>query len=386
MQKIVIAGFIVLMMAACSSRRNDNSFTVSGTLKNTTAKVVYVDEINNSNGESIVKDSTEIDPKGEFSLQIKAKNVGVYNLRLKADVAHFATVINDASKINVDADFKKQFDFYTVSGSKASKTIQEYLARLNEMQREKFNYLIQIDSIRKNNGDSLLVEDLSNKQREISNQLKVYTKQTIDQATNSSLALHILSLYVVMARDPNYRMKAFNDNELLSTLNEMVRKFPDRTDIAGIRNAIESNVVKTIWVGKKAPDISMPDIQGKNVSLSSFRGKYVLVDFWASWCGPCRRENPNVVEAYNRFKNKNFTILGISLDRPGEKNRWLEAIKQDNLTWTHISDLKYWQSAAVSTYGFNSIPFNILVDPDGMVIGEGLRGDALEEKLQEVLR
>lgn len=385
MQKIVIAVLIASMFSACSNERNDNSFAVSGTLKNTTAKVVYIDEINNSSGETIVKDSTGIDTKGEFSLKVKTKTEGVYNLRLKDDVAHFATVINDASKIKLDADFKKQFDFYTVSGSKASKSIQEYLAKLNEIQREKFNYLVQLDSIRKNNGDSLLAEDLNNKQRELSNQLKVFTKQVIDQATNSSLALHILSLYVVMARNPDYRMKAFSDDELLATLNDMVRKFPDRSDIAGIRNAIESNAVKTMWVGKKAPDISMPDTQGKYVSLSSFRGKYVLVDFWASWCGPCRHENPNVVEAYNRFKNKNFTILGISLDRPGQKDKWLEAIKQDNLTWTHISDLKYWQSAAVSTYGFNSIPFNILVDPDGMVIGEGLRGAALEDKLQQVL-
>jgi thiol-disulfide isomerase/thioredoxin len=112
----------------------------------------------------------------------------------------------------------------------------------------------------------------------------------------------------------------------------------------------------------------------------------VLVDFWASWCGPCRQENPNVVSAYQQFKDKNFTVLGVSLDRPGQKDKWLKAIKDDKLAWTHISDLQFWNSPVVALYGFDGIPFNVLVDPDGKVIGEGLRGEALRTKLSEVLR
>lgn len=383
MQKIVLAILVITVVTACTS--GDNSFIVSGTLKNTTSKMVYVEETNTANGETTIKDSATIDDKGKFSVKVKAKDEGTYNLRLKDDIAHFVTVINDASSIKLDADFNKRFDFYNVDGSKASKDIQEYLARLNEMQREKFNYLVQIDSIKRGHGDSLLAEDLSKKQRELSNRLKLYTRQTVEQSNNSSFAFHILSTYVVMARDPNYRMKNFSNTELLAILNEILRKFPDRTDIAGIRNSIESRTPKTIWVGRQAPEISMPDTEGKTVSLSSFRGKFVLVDFWASWCAPCRRENPNVVEAYNRFKNKNFTILGVSLDRPGEKERWMQAVRDDNLTWTHISDLKYWQSAAVATYQFQSIPFNVLIDPEGKVIAENLREAALEEKLEEIL-
>ncbi|HEX3167974.1 MAG TPA: TlpA disulfide reductase family protein, partial [Chitinophagaceae bacterium] len=106
---------------------------------------------------------------------------------------------------------------------------------------------------------------------------------------------------------------------------------------------------------------------------------------WASWCGPCRRENPNVVQAFNQFKNKNFTILGVSLDRPGQKENWIKAIKEDNLTWTHISDLKFWQSEVVPVYKLSLIPFNVLVDPDGKIVAENLRGNALEQKLQELL-
>jgi thiol-disulfide isomerase/thioredoxin len=136
-------------------------------------------------------------------------------------------------------------------------------------------------------------------------------------------------------------------------------------------------------VGRAAPIFTQTDTKGKPVSLLSLKGQYVLVDFWASWCGPCRAENPNVLKSYRAYHSKGFTVLGVSLD--GEKHAWLEAIKKDGLPWMQVSDLKGWKNSAAVMYGIEGIPMNYLLDKDGIIVAKGLRGDDLEKKLAEFL-
>jgi peroxiredoxin len=153
---------------------------------------------------------------------------------------------------------------------------------------------------------------------------------------------------------------------------------------AGYAMKVAIDKMKATSIGAIAPDFTQNDANGTPVKLSSFRGKYVLLDFWASWCGPCRQENPNVVKAYNKYKTKKFTIVGVSLDRPDGRADWMAAVKNDGLTWTQVSDLKFWNNEAAALYFVSSIPQNYLIGPDGKIIAKNLRGEDLENKLAEI--
>ncbi|MEO8174779.1 MAG: TlpA disulfide reductase family protein [Sediminibacterium sp.] len=173
----------------------------------------------------------------------------------------------------------------------------------------------------------------------------------------------------------------------VDAIEPLFNKLPVSVRTSGSAKALgeKIEIAKKTSVGRMAMDFTQNDTLGMPVSLASFKGKYVLVDFWASWCGPCRQENPNVVLAYNQYKNKNFHIIGVSLDQPGAKEKWMEAIHKDNLTWTHVSDLKYWQNDVAKQYGVQAIPQNFLVDPTGKIVAKNLDGEKLKQKLAELL-
>ena len=170
--------------------------------------------------------------------------------------------------------------------------------------------------------------------------------------------------------------------ELENLYGSIPSKYKDTKSGKSISSII--NARKITAIGKIAPDFTQPDTSGKPVKLSDLRGKYVLVDFWASWCGPCRAENPNLVKTFDRYKDKGFTVLGISLDQPGKKDAWLAAIHKDNLTWTQVSDLKFWDNEVAVLYGVKAIPTNLLLDPEGKIIAKDLRGEDLSKKLSEL--
>ena len=214
---------------------------------------------------------------------------------------------------------------------------------------------------------------------------------------------------IYMANAPIVRSKGYNLDSLLSmhpaspaTAYFIVKDFAYKLNLEEMKSVraqldasldgtsyveeIESMITRMekVQVGSEAPDFTLPDVDGNPVSLSSYRGKYVLVDFWAAWCPDCRKENPNIVSAWEKYKNKNFAVLGVSLDR--NRDQWLAAIEKDKLSWTQVSDLKYWSSEAAVLYCIRWIPMSFLIDPDGKIIAVGLEGDELHNKLEELLK
>ncbi|MDF2433306.1 MAG: hypothetical protein JWP44_2937 [Mucilaginibacter sp.] len=211
------------------------------------------------------------------------------------------------------------------------------------------------------------------KQKELQAEQKAALKIFI--ASNPDSYLSLLALYSVGGPSPD-------PTELDPLYNSLSERLKNTETAKVFKNALDG--LRVTAIGATAPDFSQADVNGAPVKLSSFRGKYVLIDFWASWCGPCREENPNVVKAYNRYKEKNFTILGVSLDRPEGRDNWIAAIKSDGLSWTQVSDLKFWNNAAAALYKVTAIPANFLIDPNGKIIARDLRGDDLENKLKQL--
>ncbi len=389
MNKWLIVFIAPIMMISCGPKSSVKEFEVSGTITNNTAKIIYLEEIPVATMQRIVVDSSALNKDGSYKLKGESKEAGVYNLRLDKTVYPLAAIINDTPKITVDVTLSKennQFaESYDVKGSVASQQMKDFMYAFNNKLQDIFYNSKGIDSLQKVGTSDSIIISLQNEIKQIADDLRNLSLESINKSNNPALTMFELGYYQSTANNPGFKLVALSNEEVSKIVNDISAKFPGHNGVLMVKNSLDAEIKnKQGLVGQQAPDFGLPDVNGKEIKLSSFKGKYVLVDFWASWCGPCREENPNVVKAYNKYKDKNFTILGVSLDE--KKDKWINAIEKDGLNWTQVSDLKQWNSMVVPLYRIEGIPHNVLIDPNGTVIAEGLRGMMLDMKLDKLLQ
>jgi len=316
----------------------------------------------------VIEDSLEINEDGEFTYYVDCKTPSFYRIRLGSQ-NFFNFIISPKDQIDITADANNLDATYQVKGSDESK-------RLKSLNNRMAGFYSAMDSIRQvlqqyqAQGDVMGYQAATQKQYQVSIEATNVIKSFIDEKPGS-----LASLAAVQNLNPEQDFAYFE--KVVEGLKDVAASSTYYQNLKGI---VEAS--KRLAIGSDAPDIALENPDGEIVTLSSLRGKVVLIDFWASWCKPCRMENPNVVKMYQKYKPKGFEIYGVSLDKT--KDAWVGAIAQDQLTWTHVSDLKFWNSAGAKLYNVTSIPKTFLINAEGKIIGKDLRGNSLEAKLDEV--
>jgi thiol-disulfide isomerase/thioredoxin len=373
MYKSIFAIAAIALLTACDSAKQSSTFELKGTLTDTKGETIYFEKLGAA--KAVMLDSAVIDDKGNFVFNSYTPKIGFY--RLKINDQNFAMLVLDsADKVNVTGSVKDLGNTYKTEGSAETKLFVEYndISKARDMRLDSLNKvfqaLMETNKMNSKRMDSLsaLFEGPYNAIVNASNAVMI---DKIKQNTNM-----YSSIMAIQALEPD------KFSEVYKALDEgLSKKFPKDKNILMFHDVVTRMLSSTI--GQVAPEINLPSPEGKEIALSSLKGKVVLIDFWASWCGPCRKEMPNVVKVYSKFKNKGFEIYGVSLDQ--DKDRWIEAIAKDGITWPQVSDLKYWENIAARVYNVQGIPYTVLLDKEGKIVAKNLRGDELEKKIAEIL-
>lgn len=371
MNRLSLFIFSFFLITSCSQGKNQDNdnhgnVTVSGTVKNPQGGLILLQELQNN--EMVTIDTVELDNKSAFRLTVATSEPGFYRLNLYEN-QYINFILNDED-VEITADGQSSDGVSEVRGSKDTDHFNDVNAIMQDFQREVQTLEIAFQQASME-GDDDKVDSLRKEYVKLDEKKSQKVKEAIDNMDNS-----LAALYAVNFLDPE------KDFPFFDKLSKKVEQGMPNSKYAQ-QFVASVNGMRNLAIGEMAPDIALPTPEGDTVALSSLRGKYVLIDFWAAWCRPCRIENPNVVRMYHKYNDKGFEVFGVSLDR--NKKDWVDAIKADGLVWTQVSDLQYFNSAAARLYNIQAIPATYLIDPDGKIIAKNLRGAALEEKLAEVL-
>ncbi|MES2515951.1 MAG: TlpA disulfide reductase family protein [Bacteroidota bacterium] len=382
MKKIITLSLAVIALYSCSpSETNTSGFELKGNLSNSKGESIYLEKLSQAGTETI--DSTTIDEKGEFLLNHASPGLGFYRLRITS--ANFCMLVLDsAQKVTVTGDARDLGNTFKTEGSPDTKLFSEYnaLAQTQKVRTDSLENVFRTAMVTMKL-DSIRADSLS---KELQKPYEVMVGQYSSRVA-AKIKENTASLASIMAIQ---QLRPEDYLDVYKMLDKgLTEKYPNNKDIKSFHAMVQQTQMmvartESIKVGKEAPELILPMPNDKDLALSSLRGKVVLIDFWASWCAPCRKEMPNVKRAYEKYKNKGFEILGVSLDK--ERDAWIEAISKEGMTWPQVSDLKFWQSEACQVYAVQSIPYTVLIDKEGKIIATDLRGADLDKKLAEILK